>query len=276
MTPALMLHPETKQRLAITKQALPHALLLTGEKGTGLATIAHSIATSDLQLFITPLDAKGDTDHETGTITVAAIRNLYEQTRAKALARRVIIIDNAERMSLGAQAAFLKLLEEPSPNTHFILTTHTPQSLLPTIRSRLQSLLIRPLTTEQTEAFLAQLGSTDQQTKRQLTYLANGLPAELWRLSNDPAYFKTRASIMSDTRTFLTGSLYEKIVVAHHYHQDRARAMQLIDSAITITRHSLRAKPQPSLVEQLARLLTTKENLEANYNVRLQLMAFVV
>lgn len=51
---------------------------------------------------------------------------------------KVVIVDEAHRMSSGAQNAFLKTLEEPPPNSVIILATSAPDSLLPTIRSRCQ------------------------------------------------------------------------------------------------------------------------------------------
>ncbi len=53
---------------------------------------------------------------------------------------KVAIVDEADRMNHSAQNAFLKTLEEPPNQSIIILLTSTPQSLLPTIRSRCQSL----------------------------------------------------------------------------------------------------------------------------------------
>lgn len=50
--------------------------------------------------------------------------------------RRVIIIDLAHQLTLEAQNALLKVLEEPPASTLFILTTSRPESLLATVRSR--------------------------------------------------------------------------------------------------------------------------------------------
>jgi DNA polymerase III subunit delta' len=63
-------------------------------------------------------------------------------SRSPAMARRkVFIIGDAERMAPQASSqeaanAFLKLLEEPLPDTTLILTSSEPGALLPTIRSR--------------------------------------------------------------------------------------------------------------------------------------------
>lgn len=265
------LHPSTKTKLTSALSALPHALLLSGEAGTGLGTIAKQIAGKELLTLIEPIDSKEHINHESGTITVAKIRELYEQTRSKSTTRRIVIIDDADRMSLGAQAAFLKLLEEPHERIHFILTTHFPRRLLPTIRSRLQTITVEPLSAAQTNEFLDSLGVSDQKTRVQLQYLAAGLPAELIRLTTDDTYFKRRAEVMSSTRTFLTGTPYQKLLVIHAYQQDKTSALQLIDSALVVTKHSLRAKPQHNLIKQLSALLRAREKIEANCNIRLQL-----
>lgn len=49
---------------------------------------------------------------------------------------KVVVIKDADQMANPAQNALLKNLEEPGSNNFFILTTTTPQSLLPTIHSR--------------------------------------------------------------------------------------------------------------------------------------------
>jgi len=61
---------------------------------------------------------------------------------------KVVVVDEAERMSSGAQNAFLKTLEEPPANSVIILITSNPDSLLPTIRSRCQMLRFNALPEE--------------------------------------------------------------------------------------------------------------------------------
>ena len=61
---------------------------------------------------------------------------------------KVVIVDEAERLSRGAQNAFLKTLEEPPPDSVIILITSNPDSLLPTIKSRCQMIRFNPLPDE--------------------------------------------------------------------------------------------------------------------------------
>lgn len=58
---------------------------------------------------------------------------------------RACIVDAADDMNLSAANALLKILEEPPPRSVFLVLSHAPGRLLPTIRSRCRQLLLRPL-----------------------------------------------------------------------------------------------------------------------------------
>jgi len=55
---------------------------------------------------------------------------------------RIILIHPAESMNLAAANALLKKLEEPPARVLFILISHRPQQLLPTVRSRCQQIVM--------------------------------------------------------------------------------------------------------------------------------------
>jgi DNA polymerase-3 subunit delta' len=272
----LAVHPTAQTRLDTLTANLPQAVLLSGARGVGLYTIARSIASKQLLAEVRPQNIKEQIDSEHGTISVKQIRELYAQTGTKQNSRQVVIIDDADKMSRGAQSAFLKLLEEPNSHIHFILTTHTPQDLLKTIRSRLQETVIAPITAEQTNTLLSDLNVTDAAKTAQIRYIAAGLPAELTRLARDAEYFAARAAVMADARTLLQGTVYAKLLIAQKYHNQREEALQLIDSALLMARRSLSDKPQHGLVVQLEKLLQTRLTIASNGNIRLQLALFVL
>jgi DNA polymerase-3 subunit delta' len=272
----LALHPATQKTLEALTRTLPQSLLISGQRGVGLKAIAVQLAGKHLAGEICPQDAKEHTDNENGTISVEMIRRLYRQTRAKHTSRQVVIIDDADKMSRGAQSAFLKLLEEPNEHIYFILTSHRPQNLLPTIRSRVQHTVVHPVSSTQTSDFIASLGVDEPTKKTQLQFIAEGLPAELTRLVHDESYFKERAAIISDVRDFLQGDPYKKLLVIQKYKANRDDTLQFIESAMQVLRCSISAKPQQSLVIQLERLLTAREQIAANCNISLQLTQFVL
>ncbi|MBI1723637.1 MAG: hypothetical protein HYR48_07000 [Gemmatimonadetes bacterium] len=89
------------------------------------------------------------------------VRALHRRVQLRpAMARRkVFVIGEAERLvpqasSPEAANAMLKVLEEPPPDTYFVLTTSEPSALLPTIRSRLVQLRVKRLRASEVARFL--------------------------------------------------------------------------------------------------------------------------
>ena len=75
------------------------------------------------------------TGQPTQQIVVAQVRAALEVTTMTAAAGgwRVIIIDPADSLNVNAANAILKTLEEPPAQTLFLLVSHAPGRLLPTI-----------------------------------------------------------------------------------------------------------------------------------------------
>jgi DNA polymerase-3 subunit delta' len=277
------LHPTSKALLEAYIHELPQALIVTGKAGTGTLNVAkyiqHTLGSPE-EIIVPKKKAKDgnkfDIDIENGRVITEDIRALYDSVRGKQTSPRVFIIQSADRMMANAQHALLKLLEEPSENVYFILETYNIESLLPTIQSRAQSLTVLPLTSEQTMTYIEQLGVTDQKKQIQLRFIAEGLPEELRRLATDDEYFNHRAQIINDARQLLQADTYQRLLIVQKYQTNREQALQLLDSALQITRHSVSAKPHPALITQLEQLLATKERIASNYNIRLQLTKFVL
>lgn len=72
---------------------------------------------------------------------------------------RIIVIQPAEAMNQATANALLKMLEEPSPSTLFILITHNKRRLLPTILSRCQALNFPKPSIPQALAWLRESGT---------------------------------------------------------------------------------------------------------------------
>src|SRR5690606_32790321 len=76
-----------------------------------------------------------DTERAARTIPIEAVREVIRQTtyhRYNAR-RRMVIVDPVEAMQEPAANALLKTLEEPPQGTGFLLVSHNPAALLPTI-----------------------------------------------------------------------------------------------------------------------------------------------
>jgi DNA polymerase-3 subunit delta' len=75
---------------------------------------------------------------------VRTVANLLAHTPAED-GWRVVVIDAAEDMSRSSANAILKALEEPPAQSVFLLVSHAPGQVLPTIRSRCRRLTLQPL-----------------------------------------------------------------------------------------------------------------------------------
>ncbi len=157
---------------------LHHAWLLAGPKGVGKASFAHAAArrvladaagptielpgieTSDEHSMVKLVEAGSHPDmrwlerlpKEKGEglardITVKQIRELGEFMGMTAALSpwRVAVIDSMDELNKEASNALLKMVEEPPSNTLFLLVSHAPGRLLPTIRSRCRLLHFEPL-----------------------------------------------------------------------------------------------------------------------------------
>ncbi len=146
---------------AIENNRLFHAYLLTGESGTPLLELAKFLSASiilkepDEKPF--DVDSKdaydrilsntfGDLiilDAKNNQIKINDIRALedkFSRTAQEIYGKKIYIINTVENLSIDASNALLKFLEEPLPDTYAFLLTENEFALLPTIKSRVQTI----------------------------------------------------------------------------------------------------------------------------------------
>ena len=119
-------------------------------------------------------------------ISVDQVRSLGRllSTAPSIAQRRVILIDSADDMERGAANALLKSLEEPPRDTIFLLVSHAPSRLLPTIRSRCRMLRLSPLTTDDMNSALMSIVPEMENDERvALIAVGEGAPGKALGLS---------------------------------------------------------------------------------------------
>ena len=87
---------------------------------------------------------------------------------------KVMIIWQPESMHPSAANGILKILEEPSPSTFFILVTNAADQLMPTIISRTQIVTVPLLGDEELESYLKDKHGVDEGAARKIVQLADG------------------------------------------------------------------------------------------------------
>ncbi|MCM8731415.1 AAA family ATPase [Hephaestia sp. GCM10023244] len=103
-----------------------------------------------------PKDAAKPGENLARSITIAQVRTLQAMfaTTPSMSSRRVVLIDAVDDLERSGANALLKSLEEPPAGTIFLLVSHAPGRLLPTIRSRCRLLRFEPLPREAMTALL--------------------------------------------------------------------------------------------------------------------------
>lgn len=265
----LIINPSTKKLLDSYIINPSHALCLTGEEGVGLRTIAKQLAET--------LSGNAQTvtlmSPEKGLLSIDRIRALYEQTRSIQHDKRCIVIDDADAMSRDAQNALLKLLEEPVNNIHFILTTHQPSQLLTTIRSRVQTVQVHTVDEASSTKLVTSPEISDTE-RRQMLFFAAGKPAELSRLVQDKDYFSSKVGIITDARTFLQDSAYERLAVIKKY-TERQAALQFLSMCAKLLNFSLIKQRNYAAADSMDVFDEVMKRIEANGHVRTHLMDLV-
>jgi len=162
---------------------IPHAWLIGGAQGIGKATLAYRLARFVLAhrdpgaaavqraetLWIDPADpvarhiaasahggllalerSLNDKGVLRTVITVDETRETISFFGSTAAVEgwRVCIVDTVDELNANAANALLKILEEPPQQSLFLLLSHAPARVLPTIQSRCRKLPLRPLSTE--------------------------------------------------------------------------------------------------------------------------------
>jgi len=156
--------PITILKRALANNTLAHAYLFSGEAGIGKKMTAFALAAAvncpvgggDGGCGECPSCRKvasgGHPDvhliaSDGDEIKIDQIRQVQADLSLKPFegAKKILIVDGADRLNVASANAFLKTLEEPPGDVLIVLITPMPQSLLATIRSRCQEIRFQPL-----------------------------------------------------------------------------------------------------------------------------------
>ena len=115
-------------------------------------------------------------ENKQGNISKDEAVQLLKLVSLKAFEARfkIVILWLPELMHPAAANAVLKLLEEPPPATIFLLVSHAPEQLLPTIISRVQPVVVRPFSEDDITAYLRDAYQVPEVKARQVAQLAEG------------------------------------------------------------------------------------------------------
>lgn len=194
-------HSELAERLVNHYFAgkLHHALLLLGPAGVGKRVFADCLgrfllcqkqqgetqrlacgeceSCALMQAHTHPDLYELNPEDDSRVIKIDQVRELCEkiQMTAQMQGNKVVLISPADQLNEAAANALLKLLEEPPPQTHFLLVADQPQYVLPTVRSRCLPVNFGLPPENELRSFLSQL-CDNQEVVDRVVVTSRGFP----------------------------------------------------------------------------------------------------
>ncbi|MFN2489048.1 MAG: DNA polymerase III subunit delta' [Actinomycetota bacterium] len=196
----------------ISSGASTHAWLLAGPAGSGKLSAATAMAAA-LNCRERPGEGCGrcsacarilrrshpDVHHIAPEGPLIAVDVIREQVNPEAARSpfeglmKVFVIEEADRMNPAAQNSLLKTLEEPQPDTVFILITDNEEEVLETLRSRCRMVRLEPVSEGRIAAVVERDGAPPKLAE-QAAKLSSGHLEKARALAFDPAVMRRRAA----------------------------------------------------------------------------------
>ena len=268
------LHATTSHQLERFIKSPSHAVLLTGPNGIGKLHLAQYLANRLLDHRYTSLTehpfVRMVTSADGKAIGIEPIRELEHFLSLKVPGlgkiKRVIIIQDSQLLGLEAQNALLKTLEEPPRDTIIIMTAASPQSLLPTIQSRVQKItVIKPAKTDLMQIMPANNFDSNYT-------ISGGLPGLLHALQSNQDHPLVAA--VATARQILGQSSYERLLQVDSLAKDKQLAMDTLFILQQMAVISLQTALEPASKRWLSILNASymaAEALDASGNPKLVL-----
>jgi replication-associated recombination protein RarA len=269
----LLLHESTRLNLTAMAKQPPQGILLVGPEGVGKFSLATTLADSIVDHHT---DIRVVSPDDKGTIAIDIIRGLYKATRDKQRGRQIVIIERADCMSIEAQNALLKLLEEPRAGLTFMMTTLQLESLLPTILSRIQRLSLQPLPDDIIRRFVvSKKPGIAQNDLSQLVFLAQGRPGIALALL-EPDALQTQREHMQTVKQLLAAKPHERFVLIGKLASSRESCQATLSAMSRVVEIQLASTANPTQAKHWAGLSEAIEDsmqaISHNGNIRAQLL----
>jgi DNA polymerase-3 subunit delta' len=239
----LLLHQDTAASINSYLARPTHALIIDGKVGSGKRTTAEYLATGILGLNEGLLESFPQLltiEPKNSSISINEIRQAQQflklKTTGQASLRRILIVDKAEQMTIEAQNAFLKILEEPPADTVILILTSQKIKLLPTIRSRAQRLTIKPVSKILLDDYFAGQGYT-QTSIEQAHHLTGSRIGLMSSILKDEA--SSQLDYIDQAKRVLAMTRFERLATTDDISKNKEAIPGLIDGLIIVSQAAL-------------------------------------
>lgn len=212
-----------------------------------------------------------------GIAQIHHLQHTLQLTPYDQVGLRLVIIDAADKLTLEAQNALLKALEEPPERTIIGLIATTPLSLTTTLRSRTQAINFLSIPPDLITAHLVNNYQVDKTQAQQLADLSAGRPGRAIRFSSDPNYLQQFQEASDAARQLYAAKLFDKLKLAGQLGDSKTIQVPLLTEILyKKLRQELRqqlSKPEHGEVIRLNRALEAVLRFESHLKGNVTLKA---
>jgi DNA polymerase-3 subunit delta' len=197
-------HEEVKKQLynSLSMETISHAHIFCGEDGIGKSILVRELSiniigkngTRDYVDIIQRRVAKGKQ-----SIGISEVLNIIDEINKKPYEgdRKVIIVHEADRMTVDAQNAFLKTIEEPPIGVFIMLLCKSQENILDTIKSRCQIHNLKRLNSKDIRLFLNRdFPELDKDKIEIMISFCDGIPGRAISFLKDDLFMELRSTVL--------------------------------------------------------------------------------
>ena len=245
---------------SLKSNMISHAYMFEGPSGVGKNTLARELSSILLEmenLFNSPdyIEIKPDGN----SIKIAQIRKMQTDILVKPYkSYKIYVFDEAQKMTVEAQNALLKTLEEPPKYAIIILVTNNKESLLDTIKSRCEIIKFTPIPIKEIADYLVKTG-VDEKRASLLANFSRGSMQKAIDLSESEDFYIMREEIQKYIETFLNGDLIDIMEVQNGIEKYKDQIINVLDLMINYFRD----------------IIMVKENIDNSMIINLDKLVFI-
>ena len=285
---------------SMRKNKINHAYMFEGIEGIGKKKFTGEL--SRILLNSENVDSSPDYINiypDGSSIKIAQIRKLQTDIIIKPHKDyKIYIINDAEKMTIEAQNALLKTLEEPPGYAIMILITSNKEALLDTIKSRCEIIKFLPISLLDLKKYLIKNG-VDEQRAQLLATFSRGSIEKALELSESAEFAIMREDIQSYIQTILDKNIIEILEIPNNMDKYKKEVISILDMMVNYFRDMMLLKEKVdksmiinsdkiTFIQNMSKKITysqvskiidiieqTKKKIKSNcnFNISIQVMA---
>ena len=179
-------------------------------------------------------------ERDKASLGVDPIRDMITECGIKPFYNRhkVFIIDEGDLLTVGAQNAFLKILEEPPEYAVFIIVCANAELLLETVRSRSVIVTFDPVSDDVTRKYIEGKYPDDPRTDFLVRY-CEGIPCAADELIGNEDFDTLRNEVLSLVPRLLTKNKLHAFDVADYVEKNKDNAAAIVDLLLSYLRDAM-------------------------------------